>query len=71
MVKVFLLSLLIIAIGLLLISVKVLAGKRFVHTHIDGNKALNRKGIHCVQSMDAAERRENKYRINEKSKSKQ
>lgn len=71
MVKVFLLSLLIIAIGLLLISVKVLAGKRFVHTHIDGNKALNRKGIHCVQSMDAVERRENKYRINEKSKSKQ
>ena len=71
MVKVFLLSLLIIAIGLLLISVKVLAGKRFVHTHIDGNKALNRKGIHCVQSMDVAERRENKYRINEKSKSKQ
>lgn len=68
MTKVFLLSLLIIAIGLILLCIKVLLGQRFVHTHIDGNKALNRQGIHCVQSLDASERKENNHRINEKSK---
>ncbi|MDY2778810.1 MAG: hypothetical protein SOU82_03030 [Alloprevotella sp.] len=43
-------------------------GKKFVHTHVDGNKAMHRKGIRCAQSMDAEERRDNPYAVSEKSK---
>ncbi len=66
--QVFLFSLLIIAIGLLLLSVRLLMGKRFVHTHVDGNKALNKKGIHCAQSQDAAMRRVRRTAVSERSK---
>lgn len=61
-------TLLIIAISVAFLSVRILFGKRFVHTHIDGNKALNRKGIHCVQAMDKMERKANSKRVNEKNK---
>ena len=53
MFRLFLLICGILAIGLLLLSIRVLVGKRFVHTHVDGNKALERKGIHCAQSQDS------------------
>lgn len=68
MIKVFLLTLSLVAVGLLFLCVRILIGRCFINLHIDGNKALNRQGIRCVQSMDAAERRENPRRINEKSK---
>lgn len=55
-----------VAIGLL--AIKLFFGKKFVHLHIDGNKPLNKKGIHCVQSMDARERRENPHKIKERKK---
>ena len=64
----FLLILAIIAVAVLLLGIKVLVGKKFVHTHIDGNKHLNKKGIHCVQSMDRKMRKENHRRVNERSK---
>ena len=67
MLEAFLFSLLIIAIGVALLCVRLFAGKDFVHTHVDGNKALNRKGIHCVQAQDAVLRRENPNRVSEKN----
>lgn len=51
--KLFLITLLVIAMCLALLSVRLFAGKNFVRTHVDQNKGLRRKGIHCAQSQDA------------------
>ena len=59
---------LIIAIGIAFMCFKILLGCRFPHLHLDGNKAMHKRGIGCVQSMDAAERRENPHRVAEKHK---
>ncbi len=67
MLKIFLLSLIVILIGLALMGIKLYFGKPFVHTHIDGNKALNKQGIHCVQSMDRRMRRPKRHAVREKS----
>ena len=68
MFQLFLIILAIIAIAFLLLAVKVLLGKKFVHTHIDGNRSLNKKGIHCVQSMDRKMRKDNPNKVCEHSK---
>lgn len=65
MLKLFILSLIAIAVCMALLAIKLFFGKKFVHLHIDGNKALNKKGIHCVQSMDARERKENPHKVKE------
>jgi hypothetical protein len=41
-------------------------GSKFGSTHIGGSKAMRDHGIHCVQSMDAFERREKKTRVRER-----
>ena len=66
MLETFIFTLLIIAIGLGFLCIRIWVGKRFVHTHVDGNKALNEKGIHCVQSLDAAKRQDNPHAVSEK-----
>lgn len=59
MLKVFLYCVLIIAICMLLLSVRLLLLKngRFVNTHVSGSKAMRQRGIGCVQSQDRAARR--------------
>lgn len=47
----------ILAVCLLFMGFRVLLGKPFVHTHIDGNKPLNDMGINCVNDMERAERK--------------
>ena len=66
MFQLFLIILAICAIAFLLLAVKVLVGKKFVHTHIDGNRHLNKRGIHCVQSMDRKMRKDNPNRVRER-----
>ncbi|MBR4128923.1 MAG: hypothetical protein IKT92_05585 [Bacteroidaceae bacterium] len=68
MFQLFLIILAIIAVAFLLLAIKVLVGKKFVHTHIDGNRHLNKKGIHCVQSMDRKLRKDSPNRVSERSK---
>ena len=64
--KVFLVALGFIAFGMACLCIKLFFGKKFVHLHIDGNKPLNKMGIHCVQSLDAHMRKENPHRISER-----
>lgn len=47
-------TLIIIAASVVLLSVKVLLkkGGRFPNTHIEGNRALVKKGIFCAKTMD-------------------
>lgn len=68
MFQIFLIILAIIAIAVALLGIKVLLGRKFVNMHIEGNKALNKKGIHCVQSMDRNMRKENPHRVSERRK---
>lgn len=66
MLKPFLIIVGLIAVAIALFCIKLFFGRKFVNMHIDGNKSLNKKGIHCVQSMDARERQENPNRVSEK-----
>ncbi len=66
MLKTLLASLLIVALAFALLGVRVVLGRRFVHTHLDGNKALNRKGITCVKDMEQEARRPNPCAVKEK-----
>ena len=66
MLEAFLFPLLIIAICILLLSVKIIFGKRFPNTHVSKSKPLMDKGITCVQAQDAEMRARNIKRVNEK-----
>lgn len=58
----------ILAIAVLLLAVRLLAGKKnFVHTHVDGNKEMERRGIHCVKRQDRDARRNSGLKIKEHS----
>lgn len=68
MLKVALLTLGIVTFSVLFLCIKMILkpGSRFGSTHIGGSKAMRDRGIHCVQSMDAIERREKKVRVSER-----
>ena len=63
MLKLALITLGIVALSVLFLCIKILLkpGSKFGSTHIGGSKAMGDRGIHCVQSMDAIERREQKH----------
>ena len=46
-------TVIILVISVVLLSIKVLLkkGGRFPNTHIEGNKALGKKGIFCAKTM--------------------
>lgn len=54
MLQTLLISLILIGIALLLLGVRMILvkGGKFPNGHVSGNKALNEKGIGCVQSQD-------------------
>ena len=68
MMKVAILTLGIVALSVLFLCVKMILkpGSKFGSTHIGGSKAMRDRGIHCVQSMDAFERREKPTRVKER-----
>lgn len=57
---------LVLAVLLLCIKMLLRPGSKFGATHIGGSAAMRRRGIHCVESMDAIERRTNPRRVNER-----
>ena len=63
MLKLVLITLGIVAFSVLFLCIKILLkpGSKFGSTHIGGSRAMRKRGIHCVQSMDAFERRERKH----------
>lgn len=67
MLKTLLLTLVIIAVSMVLLAIKIIIKKkgRFPNTHIGHSAAMRKQGIHCVQSMDRMERKENPHRIAE------
>jgi hypothetical protein len=56
MLKVFLITLAFVATAISLLGIGVFFFKRkFPNLHVGGNKALNKKGIYCVQTQDYME----------------
>ena len=70
MVETLLISIVIIAAGMLLLLVKVLMQKngRFSSQHIHDSKAMKDRGIHCVMDQDREMRRKSRFAVNETSK---
>ena len=68
MTETLLLSVLIIAIAVGLLSVKVIFKKngRFPNTHVSGSKAMRKRGIGCVQSQDREAQKDNPHAIPER-----
>lgn len=68
MVETLLISIVIIAAGMLLLLVKVLMQKngRFSSQHIHDSKAMRDRGIHCVMDQDREMRRKSRFAVNEK-----
>ena len=65
-----LVTLIIVGISMAFLAIKLIVKKngRFPNTHIGHNAAMRKRGITCVQSMDAMERKENPHRISERRK---
>ncbi len=68
MLKLALITACFVAFAVLLLCIKILLvpGGKFGSTHIGGSKEMRKRGIHCVQSMDAIERKENPHRVKER-----
>lgn len=68
MFKTILITMLIVAICIALLSVKILLKKngRFPNTHVSGSKAMRERGIGCVQSQDREARKNNPNAIPER-----
>lgn len=51
--KIIVVSVLVVAVAVVLLGVRLLLLRNgsFVNTHIEGNKALSNKGIHCANQM--------------------
>lgn len=67
MLKAFIASLVILVVCLALLCVRIFFGRRFVNTHVDGNKALHRRGIYCARTQDAIEQRKRQRGVSERS----
>lgn len=70
MLKGLLVTLIIVGISMASLAIKLIVKKngRFPNTHIGHSAAMRKRGITCVQSMDAMERKENPHRISERRK---
>ncbi len=70
MLKGLLVTLIIVGISMAFLAIKLIVKKngRFPNTHIGHSAAMRKRGITCVQSMDAMERKENPHRISERRK---
>ena len=67
MLKVFLFCLIIVAVSILLLSVRLIFKKngRFVKTHVSQSKAMRDRGVTCIQSQDFAMRHRPKNAVKE------
>lgn len=65
-----LLTLLLLAVGVLFLCIRMLLvkGGKFPNPHVGGNKALQKRGIGCVQSQDWEARHKPRFSIDEVEK---
>lgn len=61
-------TLLIVAVAVVLLSVGILLKGRFPNSHVSGNRALRRRGIHCAQQQDREARNASTHAVAEREK---
>lgn len=61
-------TIIIVAIAVVLLSVGIIVKGRFVNSHVSGNRALRRQGIHCAQQQDREARLSNPHAVKEHEK---
>lgn len=63
-------TILFVAIGVLLLGVKVffVKGGKFPNSHVSGNKAMRDRKIGCVQSQDREARKKRRFSVDELEK---
>ena len=68
MMQTILISGLLLAVGMVLLLVKVLARKNgtFSSQHIHDSEAMRERGIHCVMDQDREMRQKSKFAVDEK-----
>lgn len=69
MTKILIPTIIIVAAAIVLLSVGIIVKGRFVNSHVSGNRALRRKGIHCAQQQDREARAHNPYAVQERESS--
>lgn len=66
MLKELIFVLIIVAVAVALLCIRLLLGKKnVVNTHIDGNRDMERRGIHCAVRQDMEQRISGGLRIEE------
>lgn len=68
MLQTILITVLIVAISITILSIGIILKGKFPNSHVSGNKHLREKGIGCAQSQDRAARKLNKHAIPEVEK---
>ena len=70
MLKTAFITILFVAIGVLLLGVKVffVKGGKFTNSHVSGNKAMRDRKIGCVQSQDREARKKRRFSVDELEK---
>lgn len=66
MYKILALTTIIVAAAIFLLSIGIIVRGKFVNSHVSGNKALRRKGIHCAQQQDREARTPNPHAVSER-----
>lgn len=66
MFETFLITLLIIAVAVLFLGIRLLLGRAFINTHVEGSKALREKGIGCAKEQARDAFKENPHRVSER-----
>lgn len=69
MTKILIPTIIIVATAIVLLSVGIIIKGRFVNSHVSGNRALRRKGIHCAQQQDREARAYNPHAVQERESS--
>lgn len=68
MYKILALTIIIVAAATFLLSIGIIVRGKFVNSHVSGNRALRRKGIHCAQQQDREARAFNPHAVQEREK---
>ena len=70
MIKVFLITLALVALVFAALGIRILIEKngKFPHTHIGGNKEMIKRGIYCAQTWDKSEQKKIKRTLLNKLK---
>lgn len=66
--KILISTLIIVGISMLLLSVGIFIKGKFVNTHVSGNKAMAKAGVHCASTQDREDRMLNPHSVQEHRK---